>query len=143
MNNMTEDRERPLPQGKLQLSLDAGLRILTIDATGPFGIDFSEQYHAQILPLRNALKPIAWGSLAILRGGESLMDEKIRTFLVGSIKDARHLGLKVTALVLEPDASDRLIAWWDALYKETGLRFGVFTDKHEAMSFLTINLQKS
>lgn len=140
---MSGSGNKTSPQGKLQLSLDAGLRILTIDATGPFDLDFREQYHAQILPLRNALKPIAWGSLAILHGGESLKDEKVRTFLIGSIKDARQLGLRVTALVLEPGSNDKLIAWWHDLYQQTGLRYGIFTDKHQAMSFLTINLQKN
>lgn len=123
--------------GKLELSLDASLRILFINATGPFGDDFAERYHVQIAPLRTALQPIAWGSLATVVAGESLASDGVRDFLISSIRDAKSLGLKVTALVLEKDAPPTYVQWWESLYQQTGLRFRLFTDRREAISFLT------
>lgn len=127
-------------QGELRLSLDASQRILFIEAQGPFGSDFGQRYHAQILPLRDALKPLAWGSLAILKGGESLMTESIRAFLIASIKDARQLGLRVTALVLEPDSGDEIVQWWHGVYRDTGVSYQIFEDRYKALSYLTLSL---
>ncbi|BDX06574.1 hypothetical protein [Planctobacterium marinum] len=138
---MTDTRDHTQVQGTLRLSLDAIQRILFIEATGPFESDFGEKYHAQILPLRDALKPISWGSLALLKGGESLLNDSIRSFLIASIKDARQLGLKVTALVLEPGSSDEVVQWWHSVYQETGLRYQIFEDRQQALSFLTLNIQ--
>ena len=123
--------------GKLELSLDASLRILFINATGPFGYDFAERYHAQIGPLRSALQPIAWGSLATVVAGESLASDGVRDFLISSIREAKSMGLKVTALVLEKDAPPAYVQWWESLYQQTGLRSRLFTDRREAISFLT------
>lgn len=129
------------PQGKLTLSLNATDRILFIDATGPFDREFTEEYARQITPFRQALQPIAWGSLATLKGGENLLTEESRSFLVDSIKGARLLGLKVTALVLEEMISEREHVYWQNLYEETGLEYAIFNDKPSAQSFLTLSLQ--
>lgn len=129
-------------EGKVILSLNATDRILFIDATGPFDEVFAQEYVRQIMPFREALKPIAWGSLATLKGGENLLTPQTRDFLITSIKGARQLGLVVTSLVLEKDASEKEKAFWHKLYTETGLSYGLFEDKHLAMSFLTLELQR-
>lgn len=137
-------KSEPTSQGgKVTLSLNATERVLFIDATGPFDEAFAQEYIRQITPFRQALQPIAWGSLATLKGGENLLTEQTREFLVSSIKGARQLGLVVTALVLEKDASEKEETYWHKLYAETGLSYGLFKDKHLAMSFLSLELQKS
>lgn len=130
-------------QGQLLLSLDATDRVLFIEATGPFDEAFAQDYQKQILPFREALQPISWGSLATLKGGENLLTAETREFLVQSIKGARQLGLEVTALVLEKDTSKQEEQYWHELYQATGLKYGLFTDKHTALSFLTLSLQNN
>lgn len=137
---MQDSTNSETPTGKLELSLDVSLRILFINATGPFGADFAERYHAQIAPLRSALQPIAWGSLATVVAGESLANDEVRNFLISSIKDAKSLGLKVTALVLEQDAPQGYVQWWDSVYQQTGLRYRLFYKRQEAISFLIQSL---
>lgn len=129
-------------EGKVVLSLNATDRVLFIDATGPFDDAFAQEYQKQIVPFREALKPIAWGSLATLKGGENLLTSETREFLVQSIKGARQLGLVVTALVLESEASAQEEEYWHNLYQDTGLKYGLFRDKHSALSFLTFYLRK-
>ena len=129
--------------GKVVLSLNATDRVLFIDATGPFDEAFAQEYQKQIVPFREALQPIAWGSLVTLKGGENLLTVEAREFLVQSIKGARQLGLVVTALVLESETSGQEEQYWHELYQATGLKYGLFKDKHTALSFLTLSLQKS
>lgn len=128
-------------KGKLTLSLNAAERILFIEASGPFNLDFAKDYEQQIMPLREALKPIAWTSLARIYGDESRLTPDSREMLVASIKTARQLGLRATALVLDRNVSEGYLAFWEDLYQESGLPFKVCHDKSDALTFLTLEIK--
>lgn len=81
-----KDKNTKDQSGKVILSLNATDRILFIDATGPFDDAFAHDYIRQITPLREALQPIAWGSLVELKGGENLLTDDSRNFLMGSLR---------------------------------------------------------
>ena len=128
----------------LKLSLNATQRILYIEATGPFDAEFGKEYERQIVPLRQALVPIGWASLAKIKAplGDLTISAESKSFLQNSIKQARLMGLKVTSIVLDKNVSDAEIASWRSLYEEVAIPFGIFSSESEAETFLTLTLNK-
>ncbi len=136
MNNSSTTDPRT---GSLRLALSATERILVIEAHGPFDDWFAVEYEKQIMPFRVALESSPWASLAIIKGTEKVLDQKMRDYLVNSIAQARGLGLVVTALVIDAKTQKQL-DYWHKLYRETGLRYQLFTNKDEAHAWLLLQL---
>lgn len=120
--------------GNLQLSVEGPL--LIIKGYGPANLEMVQEYQRQVIGFREQIMHAPWASLVLL-SGTPLMSPEAKSVLMQTIKQAKVMHLRATAIVLvDVEFAEIVEHFWQDIYQDLGVNYGFFATDAEARLWL-------
>ncbi|WJG10338.1 hypothetical protein [Aliiglaciecola sp. LCG003] len=124
--------------GNLKLSTQD--QILVIEGHGPANLEMVLLYQKEVMAYRQKIMHSPWASIVLL-SGEPLVPPEAKLIFVETIKQAKIMGLKATAVVLiDVEYISTVKQFWSEIYTQSDISHGFFESEQEALSWLNTKL---
>jgi hypothetical protein len=95
-----------------------------------------KEYQRQVIGFRKQIMHAPWANLVLL-SGTLLMSPEAKLVLMQTIKQAKVMHLRATAIVLiDVEFAEMVEHFWKDIYQDLGVNYGFFATDAEALLWL-------